>query len=162
MKKLLAIMVLGLLLQGCAVTVDTSPSKQYKLAIEYIKVADYENAEIALKEFIKINPKHKLVSDAQYWYAEILRIKGLYEDAAEAYLVGYEKYPRSRKAPINYLKLGMMLVETGKKKQGCKIIANVSKQYPRDGSVSTQYPRAEKHILERANHEFVFYKCNIN
>ena len=45
-----------------------------------------------------------LSGNAQYWYAETFRIRQLYTDAASAYLEGYQKYPKSEKAPINLLK----------------------------------------------------------
>ena len=42
-----------------------------------------------------------MAGNAQYWYAETFRIRQLYTDAASAYLEGYQKYPKSEKAPIN-------------------------------------------------------------
>ena len=156
MKKLfLSILVICSLLGGSAyagILPDVSPTKQYKFATEFLKTGDYEKAEQAFKEFIKLNPNHKLAANAQYWYAETFRIKGLYVEASQAYLVGYEKYPRSEKAPINLLKLGTMLVEIDEKKQGCKMIKGVS----------SQYPNANSSVLEKANEEYAFYKCNIN
>ena len=39
-----------------------------------------------------------------------------------AYLEGYQNYPKSDKAPINLLKLGVSLVQIGEKDQGCLMI----------------------------------------
>ena len=47
-----------------------SPEEQYKFATSLIKVGDYDQAELALREFVKKNSKHKLAGNAQYWYAE--------------------------------------------------------------------------------------------
>ena len=52
-------------------------------------MGDYDTAEVALKEFVEINPEHDLAGNAQYWYAETFRIRQLYTDAASAYLEGY-------------------------------------------------------------------------
>ena len=76
------------------------------------------------------NPEDELAGSAQYWYAETFRIRQLYEDAASAYLEGYQKYPKG-KAPINLLKLGVSMVQIGEKDQGYKMINGVELQYPR-------------------------------
>ncbi|MDA9081875.1 tetratricopeptide repeat protein, partial [Candidatus Pelagibacter sp.] len=76
---------------------DTTPKKQYEFATSFLKVGDYSTAERAFREFVIVNPKHKLAGNAQYWYAETFRIRQLYTDAAGAYLEGYQKYPKSDK-----------------------------------------------------------------
>ena len=82
------------------------PKEQYDFAVSFIKVGDYETAEFALREFIDKNKDNELAGSAQYWYGETFRIRQLYQDAAAAYLDGYQNYPKSKKAPINLLKLG--------------------------------------------------------
>ena len=57
---------------------------------------------------------------------KLLGIRQLYTDAASAYLEGYQKYPKGKKAPINLLKLGVSMVQIGEKDQGCKMINGVS------------------------------------
>ena len=110
---------------------DETPEKQYEFASSFLKIGDYNTAERAFLEFIQLNPDHNLAGNAQYWYAETFRIRQLYTDAAEAYLEGYQKYPKSSKAPINLLKLGVSLVQIGEKDQGCLMISGVKEQYPK-------------------------------
>ncbi len=109
---------------------DASPKEQYQFARNFLKVGDYTNAEKAFREFVLINPDNELSGNAQYWYAETYRIRQMYTDAATAYLEGYQKYPKSKIAPENLLKLGVSLVQMGEKDQGCLMIAGVKKQYP--------------------------------
>ena len=109
---------------------DASPKEQYQFARNFLKVGDYANAEKAFREFVLINPDNELSGNAQYWYAETYRIRQMYTDAATAYLEGYQKYPKSKIAPENLLKLGVSLVQMGEKDQGCLMIAGVKKQYP--------------------------------
>ena len=109
---------------------DASPKEQYQFARNFLKVGDYENAEKAFREFVLTNPDNELSGNAQYWYAETYRIRQMYTDAATAYLEGYQKYPKSKIAPENLLKLGVSLVQMGEKDQGCLMIAGVKKQYP--------------------------------
>ena len=126
-----------------------TPTEQYDFALSLLKVGDYETAELALREFVNQNSDHDLAGGAQYWYAETFRIRQLYQDAATAYLDGYQKYPQSSKAPINLLKLGVSLVQIGEKDQGCLMITGVSKQYP----------KANQSVLQKAKYEEKKFEC---
>ena len=129
---------------------DASPLEQYELATSFLKVGDYNMAERAFREFVDTNPDNDLSGNAQYWYAETFRIRQLYTDAASAYLEGYQKYPKSEKAPINLLKLGVSLVQIGEKDQGCLMIAGVKKQYP----------NATQSVLQKAKYEEKKFECS--
>ena len=124
--------------------------EQYEFAVSFMKIGDYETAELALKEFIDKNKEHDLAGSAQYWYGETFRIRQLYSDAATAYLDGYQNYPKSKKAPDNLLKLGITMVKLGEKEQGCKMIIGLKKEYP----------KANKSVLQKAQYEQKKFKCN--
>ena len=128
---------------------EGTPKEQYDFALSFVKVGDYETGEIALREFVDTNPKDELAGSAQYWYAETFRIRQLYQDAATAYLDGYQKYPNSVKAPVNLLKLGVSLIHIGEKDQGCSMITGVSKQYP----------KASQSVLQKAKYEEKKFDC---
>ena len=128
---------------------EGTPEKKYEFAISFLKVGDYETAEFALREFIDTNSKHKLAGNAQYWYGETFRVRQLYQDAATAYLDGYQKYPQSKKAPLNLLKLGIMLVQIGEKDQGCSMIVGVKEQYP----------KANQSVIQKAEYEKKKFSC---
>ena len=128
---------------------DTTPEEQYKFAVSFIKVGDYETAELALREFVDSNSKHQLAGNAQYWYGETFRVRQLYQDAATAYLDGYQKYPKSSKAPVNLLKLGVMLVQIGEKEQGCSMILGLK----------DQYPKANQSVIQKAEYEKKKFNC---
>ena len=156
MKRLLAYLIvvisLGLTFNVSAdeypfgLTVD----KQYNYSTQFLKDGNYDGAEKAFKKFIEVNHKHKLAGNAQYWLAETFRIRQLYTDAATAYLEGYQKYPKSEKAPINLLKLGVSMVQIGEKEQGCKMIKGVEKQYP----------KANQSVLQKAKYESKKFECS--
>ena len=128
---------------------DLSPEKQYEFATSFLKVGDYSTAEIAFREFVLSNSDHDLAGSAQYWYAETFRIRQLYTDAASAYLEGYQKYPKGKKAPINLLKLGVSMVQIGEKDQGCKMISGVE----------LQYPEASQSVIQKAKYESKKFEC---
>ena len=129
---------------------DKPAKEQYEFAVGFMKIGDYETAEVALKEFINKNKDHDLAGSAQYWYGETFRIRQLYSDAATAYLDGYQNYPKSKKAPDNLLKLGITMVQLGEKEQGCKMIIGLKKEYP----------KASKSVLQKAQYEQKKFKCN--
>tara|TARA_B100000963_G_scaffold332278_1_gene323666 strand:+ start:4653 stop:5633 length:981 start_codon:yes stop_codon:yes gene_type:complete len=126
-----------------------SAEKQYEFATSFLKQGDYSTAERALREFVTTHPEHKKAGNAQYWYAETFRIRQLYTDAASAYLEGYQKYPKSEKAAINLLKLGVSLVQIGEKDQGCLMILGVKKEYP----------KAKQSVLQKAKYEEKKFEC---
>ena len=128
---------------------DVSPEKQYEFATSFLKVGDYSTAERAFREFVLSNTDHELAGSAQYWYAETFRIRQLYTDAASAYLEGYQKYPKGKKAPINLLKLGVSMVQIGEKDQGCKMITGVE----------LQYPNANQSVIQKAKYESKKFEC---
>ena len=131
---------------------DETPEKQYEFASSFLKIGDYNTAERAFLEFIQLNPDHNLAGNAQYWYAETFRIRQLYTDAASSYLEGYQKYPKSQKAPDNLLKLGVSLVQIGEKDQGCIMITSLEKEYP----------EASQSILQKAKYEEKKFECKKN
>ena len=128
---------------------DVAPEKQYEFATSFLKVGDYSTAERAFREFVLSNTDHELAGSAQYWYAETFRIRQLYTDAASAYLEGYQKYPKGKKAPINLLKLGVSMVQIGEKDQGCKMITGVE----------LQYPNANQSVIQKAKYESKKFEC---
>ena len=128
---------------------DIAIEKQYEFATSFLQVGDYATAERAFREFVMTNPDHELAGSAQFWYAETFRIRQLYTDAASAYLEGYQKYPKGKKAPDNLLRLGVSMVQIGEKDQGCKMI----------NGVSLQYPNAEKSVLLKAEYESKKFEC---
>ena len=128
---------------------DISAEKQYEFATSFLKVGDYSTAERAFREFVLSNTDHELAGSAQYWYAETFRIRQLYTDAASAYLEGYQKYPKGKKAPINLLKLGVSMVQIGEKDQGCKMI----------NGVELQYPNANQSVIQKAKYESKKFEC---
>ena len=128
---------------------NLTPEKQYEFATSFLKVGDYTTAERAFREFVISNSDHELAGSAQYWYAETFRIRQLYTDAASAYLEGYQKYPKGKKAPINLLKLGVSMVQIGEKDQGCKMI----------NGVELQYPNANLSVIQKAKYESKKFEC---
>lgn len=107
-----------------------SPKEQYDYAFDLLIRAQYAQAEGALKAFIAANPTDPLTPNAQYWLGESYFARQNYGDAAAQFLVGYQKYPQSTKAPDNLLKLGLSLQNLNKKSEACQAYGRFAKEYP--------------------------------
>ena len=117
---------------------DGTPNQQYAYAFGLLKKRDFENAARSLKAFIRKNPKHALAGNAMYWLGETYYDQRQYAEAARVFLDGYRRYPTSKKAPDNLLKLGKALNSVGEKKSACATWLKLLKDYPNSGSRLTR------------------------
>ena len=117
---------------------DGTPNQQYAYAFGLLKKRDFENAARSLKAFIRKNPKHALAGNAMYWLGETYYDQKQYAEAARVFLDGYRRYPKSKKAPDNLLKLGKALNSVGEKKSACATWLKLLKDYPNSGSRLTR------------------------
>jgi tol-pal system protein YbgF len=107
-----------------------TPQEQYNFAFGLLRGADYANAEQALRSFIQRYPNNELAGNAQYWLGETFYVRKDYENAATAFALGYQKYPKSGKAADNLLKLGMSLASLGKKTEACSAYTRLDRDFP--------------------------------
>ena len=108
-----------------------TPEAQYKYAQDLLFGSNYDGAELAFSAFVAAHPKHRLAGNAQYWLGESHYARGNFRKAATIFGAGYQKYPRSTKAPANLLKLGMSLVAINKKKGACDTFKRLLKEHPK-------------------------------
>ena len=103
-----------------------SPPRAFAL----LRRADYVGAEQALQTFIAENPKDPLAGNAQYWLGETYYVRKNWKDAAIAFAEGYQKYPKSGKAPDDLLKLAMSLGNMGQKANACTALRRLERDFP--------------------------------
>ena len=107
-----------------------SPQEQYEYATGLLQRGAYPEAGLAFKAFVAQHPKDQLAGNAQYWLGETFYAQSDYKNAAIAFAEGYQKYPKSAKAPDNLLKLGMSLGQTGRKSDACTAFKQLGSQFP--------------------------------
>lgn len=107
-----------------------SIEQQYQAAFDYLVKHDYDRAESAFRAFVAKHPGDALAGNAQYWLGETYYVRQRYQDAAVAFLEGYQKYPKSPKAADNLLKLGMALGQVGQKAEACTTFGRLQKEFP--------------------------------
>jgi len=117
--------------------------EQYDFARKFLMKGKFDQAEAALSEFLKANPKDPLAGNARYWLGETHYVRGDYLKAAEIFLEGYREDPKGSKAPDGLLKLGMALGQLGKKPQACATF----------GKLVKEFPKASKNLLKVAARE---------
>ncbi len=128
---------------------DGPPEEQYNRAFGMLTALDYPAAEGAFKAFLVRNPSHELAANAQYWLGETYYARNNYAEAANAFLVGFQKYPKGTKAPDNLLKLGLSLASMGSTKEACSAL----------GELATAYPDAEIRLKRRASQAYARIGC---
>jgi len=112
-----------------------------------VKKQEYASAESALRQFVTTNPNDELAGNAQYWLGETYYVRGSYQEAAQQFLTGYQKYPKSPKAPDNLLKLGLSLANTGKAKEACAAYGRFTSEYANASEFLKRRVREERQRL---------------
>ena len=103
----------------------------YQAAYGHLLRRRFGAAEAGFKTYLTRYRGGKKASDAQYWLGETYYAQGYYKKAAQSFLTGYKKYPRSRRAPGTLLKLGMSMRKLGQKAQACGVLGEVKRKYPK-------------------------------
>lgn len=129
-----------------------APQDQYDRAFNYLRQANYDDAEKAFKAFIAANPKDKLIDNAKYWYAETLYVRGRFAEAAVGFADAFQQNPQGTKAPDSLLKLAMSLGAANKVDDACTALAELK----------AKYPNASPTIKTRAGEERTKLKCGAN
>lgn len=106
-----------------------APKDQYTYAFGLLRQTRYDEAEAALKAFLKANANDPLASNARYWLGETFYVRGDYVKAAETFLEGYQKDPKGSKAADTLLKLGMSLSNLDKKREACAAFDKLGKEF---------------------------------
>ncbi|MEK9753135.1 MAG: tol-pal system protein YbgF, partial [Rhodospirillaceae bacterium] len=106
-----------------------SARDQYTYAFNLLRQTNYDQAEIALKEFIKSHGDNPLAGNARYWLGETFYVRVDYQQAAQVFFEGFQADPKGAKAPDMLLKLGMSLAQLGKKKEACATYDKVAADF---------------------------------
>ncbi len=128
---------------------DGSPEDQYNYALSLLRKSDYPGAEAALTAFVGMHPSHQLAGNAQYWLGETYYVRNDFNNAARAFAIGSQKYPKSQKGPDNLLKLGLSLGSLKKNKEACQSYS----------MLKSEFPKAPQEVAKRAEAEQKRLRC---
>ncbi|MEQ9556330.1 MAG: tol-pal system protein YbgF [Rhodospirillales bacterium] len=113
---------------------DGTAEEQYKFAFDLLRKHQFDQAEMAFKEFLGKHEGGGLAGNARYWLGETHYARAEYVKAAEVFLQGFEKDPKGGKAPDSLLKLAMSLGQLGQNKEGCAAIDKLFVDFPNANS----------------------------
>lgn len=123
---------------------NLSPEDQFQKAFDNIRKKKWETAKSSLNDFIKKNPDNQLSGSAHYWLGELHILEKNYNDAVFTFAEGYQKFPKSIKAPDMLFKLSISLLEVNKNTEACKTMELLVKEFPKTKLIN----KTNKLILE--------------
>jgi len=109
--------------------VTLNPDEQFQLAFDLLRAQKFKQAKNSLEEFISKNPENALAGSAHYWLGEIYLLQKDYREAALIFAEGYQKHPKSIKAPDMLYKLSEALSKIDKKIEACNTLFKFKKDY---------------------------------
>ena len=109
---------------------NLSPEDQFQIAFDKIRQKNWEEAKSLLKNFIENNISNQLSGSAYYWLGELYILEKEYREAALTFAEGYQKFPKSIKAPDMLFKLSQSLYEVNKIDEACKTVEKFIIDYP--------------------------------
>lgn len=116
----------------------------YQAAFELLKQGRYDQAAIALQQFMVAFPSSELSDNAQYWLAETYYVTQQYKEALPAFQTVLDRYPDSRKIPDALLKIGYCNYELNKKGAAEKALRAVVADYPETTAARLASQRLER------------------
>lgn len=120
--------------QAAATLPAGTPKEQYTYAFNLLRQTNYDQAEIALKQFIAEHGDHALAGNARYWLGETFYVRADYQQAAQVFFDGFQSDTKGPKAPDMLLKLGMSLAQLNKKAEACATYDKVAADFAQSSS----------------------------
>ncbi len=108
---------------------DGTPKERYTYAFNLLRQTNYDQAEVALKQFIEAHGSNPLAGNARYWLGETYYVRADYQKAAQFFFEAFRSNPKAKKAPDMLLKLGMSLARLGKKNEACATYNKVKSDF---------------------------------
>ncbi|OHC76517.1 MAG: tol-pal system protein YbgF, partial [Rhodospirillales bacterium RIFCSPLOWO2_02_FULL_58_16] len=108
-----------------------TPQERYDRAFDLLRQSKYDDAAAALREFLETGGDDPLAGNANYWLGETYYVREDFRTAAQVFIEGYQKYPKSAKASDTLLKLGMSLAKIDKKNEACTTFAKLLSDFPK-------------------------------
>ena len=118
----------------------------YNQAMALLKTNNPSGAEKILIEMLEDYPQDRLAGNARYWLGETYYVRGLYEQAAKAFLDCVKDNADSGKVADSFLKLGFSLAKIGQKEKACKVFTELPIRYPNASTAIKSRAELEKQI----------------
>ncbi len=105
----------------------------FRHAKQLLLQGQYAAASGAFQSFVDTYGDTPNGPEARYWLGETLYIRGLYPDAATAYIGAIRGWPQTSWAPDAVVKLARALVALNKPMDACRTLDEFTRRYPAAG-----------------------------
>ena len=110
---------------------SVSADQAYLRAKQLLQEGQYTAASDAFQSFVDtFGDSSPRGPEARYWLGETLFIRGLYPDAAAAYIGAIRGWPQTSWAPEAVVKLSRTLVALDKPLDACRALDELARRYP--------------------------------
>ncbi|MGH8243048.1 MAG: tol-pal system protein YbgF, partial [Steroidobacteraceae bacterium] len=106
------------------------PEAEYQAAFDLLKEGSYDEAAVALREFLARNSQHELAPNAMYWLGEAHYVRRDYPAALAAFEGLLQDYPGNRKTPDALLKVGYCQAELQRPGPARTALNRVVQEFP--------------------------------
>ena len=113
-----------------AATPTISADQAFKQARQLLLQGQYSAASDSFQNFVETYGDSPRGPEARYWLGETLFIRGLYPDAAAAYIGAIRGWPQTTWAPDAVVKLARTLVALNKPTDACRALDEFARRYP--------------------------------
>ena len=111
-------------------SINLSPEAQFQFAFDLLRAQRFDEAKLALNEFIVNNKQSQFSGSAHYWLGEIHLLNKEYREAALVLAEGYQKYSSSVKSPDMLYKLAISLIKIEKTEDACNTLKKLTAEHP--------------------------------
>ena len=121
-----------------------SPEGEYQAAFNLLKDGKYDEAAVALREFLGRHRQHELASNAMYWLGEAHYVRRDYPAALAAFDGVLKDYPGARKSPDALLKAGYCQYELQRYGPARTALTRLVQEYPDSPAAAEGKARLER------------------
>ena len=111
---------------------DLSPEEAFQLALDQMRIKEYDQAKTLLKEFINNNQENQLSGSAHFWLGKIFIIESNFREAVFIFGEGIQKYPNSIKTPNMLYEMSNSLFAMNKNEEACKTMRMINENYSKN------------------------------
>ena len=109
--------------------VNLSPEKEFQLALDQMRLKNYDKSKVMLKNFLNTYEENQLSGSAHFWLGKIYIFESNFREAVFVLGEGIQKFPNSIKAPNMLFELSNSLLEMKKKEEACKTLSIINSNY---------------------------------
>lgn len=124
------------------------PEGEYQAAFNLLKDGKYDEAALALREFLARHRQHELASNAMYWLGEAHYVRRDYPAALAAFEGVLKDYPGARKSPDALLKAGYCQYELQRYGPARTALTRLVQEYPDSPAAAEAKARLERMTAE--------------